>query len=294
MLRSALGATIALRIEGEPNTPPIHADPLQVEHALMNLALNARDGMTEGGILSLRVEGVCVEQSASAGLDAGYYVRLSVSDTGCGIPAELHSRIFEPFFTTKAVGKGTGLGLAMVYGVVRDAGGGIELESQPGQGTTFHLYFRPGEVRSVPLAGEESRVGRGADDGRGQRILLVEDVQLVRELLRDQLVQAGYQVDTAADGVAALNVLASHPVDALIADVIMPNMGGPELIRLARERYPQLPCLLMSGYAPSALGATGAAQQEVLLRKPFSGTTLCNALAALLGEESRLHASASP
>ncbi|HEX6241034.1 MAG TPA: PAS domain-containing protein [Polyangiales bacterium] len=292
VLRSALGATIELHISVEPNTPPIHADPLQIEHALMNLALNARDGMAQGGTLSLRVEGVVVESAARAELAAGYYVRLSVRDTGCGIPCELHSRIFEPFFTTKAVGKGTGLGLAMVYGIVRDAGGGIEVESQQGEGTTFHLYFRPAQDRELAPAAAQPR-DDGEVRGQGQRILLVEDVQLVRELLRDQLQAAGYEVLTAADGVAALGVLASlsrmragrqaaRPVDGLISDVVMPNMGGIELLRIVREQFPSLPCMLMSGYAPAVLGEPNNPPTATLLRKPFSGRELCHAVADLL------------
>jgi PAS domain S-box-containing protein len=299
VLRSALGATIELNISIEPNAPPIHADPLQIEHALMNLALNARDGMAQGGTLSLRVEGVCVETSARAELSAGYYVRLSVRDTGCGIPSELHSRIFEPFFTTKAVGKGTGLGLAMVYGIVRDAGGGIEVESEHGQGTTFHLYFRPAQERELAPAPIQPR-DEAEVRGHGQRILLVEDVRLVRELLRDQLQAAGYEVLTAADGVAALGVLSSlraraeqrastRPVDGLISDVVMPNMGGLELLRIVRARFPSVPCMLMSGYAPSVLGEPNTPPSAALLRKPFSGRELCNAVAELLlgGAEER-------
>ncbi len=298
VLRSALGATIELKISIEPNTPPIHADPRHVEHALMNLALNARDGMPNGGTLSLRVESVCLESSARAGLPAGYYVRLAVGDTGCGIPSELHSRIFEPFFTTKAVGKGTGLGLAMVYGIVRDAGGGTEVESSPGQGTTFHLYFRPAQERVLAPPAIESR-DDGEIRGHGQRILLVEDVQLVRELLRDQLHAAGYEVLTAADGVAALTILSSlrtrvgqrhsaRPVDGLITDVVMPNMGGIELVRVVREQFPGVPCMLMSGYAPSTLGEPNNPPIAALLRKPFNGRDLCNAVAELLsGRTSR-------
>jgi PAS domain S-box-containing protein len=292
VLHSALGPTVELKISIEPNTPPIHADPRQVEHALMNLALNARDGMPDGGTLSLRVESVCVESAARAELPAGYYVRLSVRDTGCGIPSELHSRIFEPFFTTKAVGKGTGLGLAMVYGIVREAGGGIEVESGRDQGTTFHLYFRPAPERALAPVTARSR-DDGELRGHGQRILLVEDVQLVRELLRDQLQAAGYEVLTAADGVAALAVLSSlrtrdgqrasmRPVDALISDVVMPNMGGIELLRVVREQFPGLPCMLMSGYAPSVFGVPNNLPIASLLRKPFNGRELCNAVAELL------------
>jgi PAS domain S-box-containing protein len=280
MLRSALGGNINLVLELEREAPPIHADPSQVEHALMNLALNARDGIGDApGSVTVCVQGLCVEPRAAGAFDAGFYVRLSVSDTGCGIPPELHSRIFEPFFTTKSVGKGTGLGLAVVYGIARDAGGGIEVESTLEVGTTFHLYFRPA---TSAAHSDEPRAPDQAAGGTGQRILLVDDVALVRALLRDQLVQAGYQVVTAGDGVEALALLRAQSVDAVLSDVVMPKLGGVELVHALREQYPNLPCMLMSGYSSASISTPGRELTVPLLRKPFTAQQLRLALSQLL------------
>jgi PAS domain S-box-containing protein len=294
MLRSALGASIALELKLERDAPAVYADAAQVEHALMNLALNARDGIGDGsGRVTVRVEGLFVEPPApkpghaadpaeveeAHAFAAGFYVRLSISDTGCGIPAQLHSRIFEPFFTTKAVGKGTGLGLAVVYGIVREAGGRIEVESAVGEGTTFHLYFRPASSehqRSEPMPAEEDV------RGRGQRVLLVEDVAPVRELLRDQLVRGGYEVVTAADGVEALALLQAQHIDAVLTDVVMPKLGGVELVLAVRKLRPTLPCLLMSGYSTASLSAPSTELSLPMLRKPFSARQLRAALSRLL------------
>lgn len=280
MLRSVLGPGIPLTLRLEPGTPAIFADPTHIEHALMNLVLNARDAIGAApGNIEIAIEGLCVEPRSQGAFDAGFYVRLSISDSGCGIPSELQSRVFEPFFTTKAVGKGTGLGLAVVYGIVREAGGGIEVESSAGQGTTFHLYFCP--APSDATSGEV-QTSRDSTTPRSERVLLVEDVALVRDLVRDQLAQAGFQVVTAADGVEALHRLRSQPIDVLLSDAVMPKMGGVELVRAAREQWPKLPCMLMSGYSTENLTTLQGELEIPILRKPFTAPQLRMALAELL------------
>jgi two-component system, cell cycle sensor histidine kinase and response regulator CckA len=273
-LRAALGATIDLTLDLDEIASAVMADPSHIEQVLMNLVLNARDAMADGGSLTITLEEVCADDDHAGSTPR---VRLSVSDTGIGIPDELHSRIFEPFFTTKSVGRGTGLGLAAVYGIVRAAGGSISIESRVGAGTTFHVDLPPAsgaEETTIPTIPSASPI-----DGGGARVLLVEDEALVRDLLQRQLRAAGYDVLAAADGEAALALLArGERVDIVLSDVVMPRMGGPQLARLLRSRYPGLPYLLMTGYAPEALADDELGLAHPTLRKPFSGRDLLKAL----------------
>jgi two-component system cell cycle sensor histidine kinase/response regulator CckA len=272
-LRSLLGATITLRLELERGLAPVLADPSQLDQILMNLVINARDAMEEGGTLTLRLEALPAEQERSE------WVRLTVRDTGCGIPEELQSRIFEPFFTTKPLGKGTGLGLAIVYGLAQEAGGSIEVESAPGRGSAFHVYLRPAAADG---AAEIEDASAQALHGHGERILVVEDVEEVRDLVSTQLRLAGYRVITAINGEAALSLLDTPPpVQAVISDVVMPKMGGLRFLTELRKRHPQVPCLLMSGYSAEDVQEDGL--DHPVLRKPFSRRALLSAVASLLG-----------
>jgi CheY-like chemotaxis protein len=277
MLRSVLGATLSLKLELDRNAAAILADPGQVEQALVNLALNARDAMEAGGTLTIRVDEIHRESRARSGGER--FVRLSVSDTGHGIPEALRSRIFDPFFTTKPVGKGTGLGLSTVYGIMQDAGGTIDLQSEVGRGTTFHLCFRPAD--DVEVAAPEAGHTEAAK-GQSRRVLLVEDVDLVRELIEHQLQILGYEVLTAEDGLAALAVLEAHPVDAVVSDVVMPRMGGIELASELSKRAPSIPCLLVTGYSSDELVHTDSRVPMPVLRKPFTTRELAIALERLL------------
>lgn len=279
MLRSMLDSSITVNLDVTTPIPPIMADPDQLEQALMNLTRNARDAMPAGGELTFLLR--CVEGKAAGPNAAPHprYARLSVRDTGSGIPEELHARVFEPFFTTKPVGKGTGLGLSAVYGIVQDAGGRVDIESKLGHGTAVHLLF-------PCISGAERDQARAVTheswSGRGQTILLVEDVDLVRELVETQLRTAGYRVLTASDGVQALKLLEEHPVDAVISDVVMPGMGGLELSKELLKREPPVPCLLITGYSADTLRLSESELRVPLLRKPFTTIELTSAVSRLL------------
>ncbi|MET0384510.1 MAG: ATP-binding protein [Polyangiales bacterium] len=279
LLRSVLGELVQLNLQLPPTGMSIVADPLQVEQALMNLVVNARDAMPGGGELSVHVEPRFDEAGERA------LVRMSVIDRGCGIPSELRSRIFEPFFTTKQSGHGTGLGLSTVYAIVRDAGGQITFESEPGAGTSFHIDWPRSETSLDSV--RKSQPPRAEESIHGRTILLVEDVARVRELLAQQLERAGYRVRSAPHGVAALELLGQQHFDLVISDMIMPQLGGLGLARTIRERHPGVLCLLMTGYAPEAVQGSDQVIDEPLLRKPFSNSELLRAVRrALRGQSS--------
>ncbi|HWA71434.1 MAG TPA: PAS domain-containing protein [Polyangiaceae bacterium] len=274
LIRRLIGASIELVVRAEPGLPPVMADPSQIELVIVNLAVNARDAMHNGGRLLLELEKreVTAElASTQPGLSAGEHVVLRVSDTGIGIPDQLKSRVFEPFFTTKKAGQGSGLGLATVYGVVQQCGGHIELHSQLGQGTSFRLSFpaRSGQV-------EAARGPQIANGARGELVLLVEDEPSVRRLTRRLLERGGYRVVEADNGLVALEVLGSTPgIDLVLTDITMPKLDGLSMARRIRALDPHMPIVLMSGY-PDA-DALGVGQEEfgqTLMRKPFTLETL--------------------
>ena len=285
MMRRLISESISLEIALSQPTPFIRADPAQVEQVLLNLAVNARDAMPGGGLLHLSTEREMFAQDrpvVGGTLPAGAYAALSVTDTGTGMNADVRERLFEPFFTTKERGRGTGLGLATVYGIVQQSDGGIEVESVPGEGTTFTVYF--------PLAEEQDAVSaahRAPEVGaRGEgTVLLAEDDDAVRAIARTTLERAGYHVLAAADGASALALAESHagPIDLLLTDVIMPGMNGRELARRLALQRPGLPVLFVSGYTDNVLADHGlSAMETALLDKPFTPASLTRAVAALL------------
>lgn len=267
LIGSALGATVLLELDLPAAAALIVADPLQIEHLLMNLVVNARDAMSGGGTLRI---GVCLRDDPAA---PRRLVRLTVQDTGCGIPRELHSRVFEPFFTTKPVGEGTGLGLSTVYAIAQEGNARIELDSRPGCGTTFHVDWPECEASVRPAVDPSRRAGR--DGGSGECILLVEDLPELRDVLAVQLQSFGYRVLCAADGLEALSALQQEAVDLVLSDLIMPQLGGAELAEAIHAQYPQVRCLLMTGYQADTLPK--AARERVLL-KPFSTQELLDAV----------------
>jgi len=269
LLRSVLGERIQLRLLLDPEGMVIHADPLQVEQALMNLVVNARDAMPQGGELTVLVQ-PRADRSGARGL-----VRLSVADAGCGIPHDLRSRVFEPFFTTKEVGQGTGLGLSTVYAIVRDSGAHIDFESEAECGTTFHIDWP--RCAEAPAAVHKSVPPHDTPTATGRIILLVEDVPRVRELLAAQLERAGYRVKCAAHGAAALELLAQTPVDLLLSDMVMPQFGGIELVQAVQVRHPNVRCLLMTGYSAEAMQGSEL-QLATVLCKPFTAAELLQAI----------------
>jgi two-component system, cell cycle sensor histidine kinase and response regulator CckA len=272
MLQRLIGEQVALELSLDTRLLPVWADPGQMEQVLLNLAVNARDAMPEGGRLRLATRNVERRE--------GRFALLEVADTGVGMDDRVRERMFEPFFTTKPQGKGTGLGLAMVYGIVQQSEGFIEVESTPGAGTTVRLALP--HTERVAHDREGGRVLAEPAPGRGT-VLLAEDEPAVRQLARRVLARAGYTVLEAEDGQAALETAerASPALDLLLTDLIMPRMGGRELARRLREERPTLRVLYMSGYADSdrelELSST-----EAFLEKPFNPVALTAKVDALL------------
>ncbi|MGH9534789.1 MAG: PAS domain S-box protein [Terriglobales bacterium] len=280
MLRPLIGEPIAVRLRLASHRAFVRADPAQIEQMLLNLAVNARDAMAEGGELTLttgQVE-IPVPTPPHAGPAPGRYVLLCVQDTGTGIPPEIQSRIFEPFFTTKERGKGTGLGLAMVYGIMRQSGGYVEVKSEPGQGSQFFLYFPVVEEKEAP----EPQVAPRAD-APAATILIAEDEDGVRSLVRDTLAAHGFHVLESRDGREALQICAEHPgrIDLLLTDVVMPNLDGRRLAERLHAMRPETKILFMSGYADPQLGDNRKLGQ--FLQKPFAPDAVPARVREMLG-----------
>ena len=283
LLQRTLGEHIQLHTTLTPGLWPVLADPGQLEQVLVNLAVNARDAMPDGGTLSIDTVNVTVDGAAERpDLHAGRYVKLRVGDTGTGIPPEIAERVFEPFFTTKPKGKGTGLGLATVYGIITQAGGTAEIQSSPGAGTAFSAYL-PATDRQ-PAAVEEPAAAGPRSLG-GETVLVVEDEAALREVICRILGRNGYHVLAADGGPEALK-LAEHStrsVDLLLTDVIMPHMLGKELAAKLCDRYPGIRVLYMSGYAQPVLASQGTLDPGVILvEKPFSEDVLLDRVRAAL------------
>jgi CheY-like chemotaxis protein len=273
MLQRLLGTEVTLETLLDPELGHIWIDPAQVEQVLVNLALNARDAMPGGGNLRL--------STSNADLEGGSYVRLSVSDTGVGMDPGTRARIFEPFFTTKQGGGGRGLGLSTVYGIVEQSGGRISVDSEPAQGTTFTLYF-------PRYWGPEAAVGTAAQrtpETGTETVLLVEDEAAVRASVRRLLEWHGYTVIEARSGTEALRVYDAHEgeIPLVLTDVVMPEMGGYELVELLRARRPEIRVVFMSGYAERALTSPGAVPSgSGYLEKPFTVETLMRRIREVL------------
>lgn len=284
LLNRLIGEKVKLEVNHGRNLGTVRADPGQMEQVIINLAVNARDAMPDGGTLTIQTFAIStaqVREMRSTVLPPADYTGLRISDTGIGIPPDLVSKIFEPFFTTKDVGKGTGLGLSTVYGIVKQSGGYIFAESQPGHGTSFTIYLPvhvPGAHEQQP-ASLKTPPSRRPVWGSGT-ILLVEDEDMVRAVAERALVRQGYTVLSAADGEQGLDVLSgAHKVDLLVSDVVMPNMDGPAMVRKARITHPRLPVLFMSGYAEEQLRKSIDVENVAFLPKPFSVAQLSEAVA---------------
>ena len=286
ILRRALGEAIDLSILLSPGLWQVRSDSVQLENALLNLCLNARDAMPDGGRVTIETENAEVDDEAIPGdpdVRPGGYVRLSVSDSGPGMPAEVQARAFEPFFTTKEPGVGTGLGLSMVYGFARQSGGFARIESEPGCGTSVSLFL----PRWAGALAEEVTEGAGAEDarGHGETILVVEDDARVRQVTVQRLKSLGYRVREAGSGRAALDVLEEHDGIALLfTDMIMPGgMTGRELAEAVRVKYPEVKVLYTSGYAAQAAAQRGIlGPGEALLPKPYRTSELAIQLRRIL------------
>jgi signal transduction histidine kinase len=271
MLRQLLGEDVELSVSARANGK-VRVDPGQFEQVVMNLAVNARDAMPNGGTLRLATDRVIVGETLAARLQVqpGEFIRLSVEDSGLGMDDATRSRIFEPFFTTKPPGEGTGLGLSTVYGILNQSAGAIDVETAVSKGTTFRVYLpvTQGAIESQPAP---RRAPRKVGQLKGN-VLVAEDEESVRLLVETVLTTAGFHVYTAASGVDAAALLESidQPLDLLITDIIMPGMIGPDLARLVLQKSPQTRVLYITGYAThSAVPAGFLQEDDALLQKPF-------------------------
>jgi two-component system cell cycle sensor histidine kinase/response regulator CckA len=285
LLRRLIGEDVELVVREAPSAALVKADPHQIEQVLLNLAINARDAMPDGGRLSIEIANVVREQAAKEQHTQGSpaaYVMLAVNDTGVGMPPEVQAHLFEPFFTTKEVGKGTGLGLATCYGIVQLHGGQIEVSSQVGQGTSVKVYLpRTSEAADF----RRERAAASSLPGGAETILVVEDEQMVRQLATRVLQQLGYSVLEAADGMEALRVAQRHggTIDLLLTDMVMPQMNGNVLAEQLRAVHPQLKVLFISGYSDGMLGQQRLVEQkDALLQKPFTPALLARTVRDVL------------
>jgi signal transduction histidine kinase/ActR/RegA family two-component response regulator len=284
MLLRTLGGTVRVELAVADRLWPALIDANQIENAILNLAINARDAMPEGGTLTLETANLRVGQlHRPGGLEPGDYVVIAVADTGTGMSDDVKAKAFEPFFTTKEVGKGSGLGLSQVYGVVRQSGGAVELDSTPGCGTTVRLYLPRARARRPEPSGEPGRRLESAVN-RGKRVLVVDDDDDVREAVVALLTRLGYEAAAVPSAAAALERFAAEAFDLALVDFAMPGMNGIEAGRVMRARWPELPVLFMTGHADApALGDEIAAGST--LRKPFVAAELEARIAGLLERE---------
>jgi two-component system, cell cycle sensor histidine kinase and response regulator CckA len=285
MLRRLIGEDIRLETTAEPDLGLVRADVAQIEQIIMNLAVNARDAMPKGGLLSIELQNVELDSWYSethVGVEEGPYVMLAVSDTGTGIPPEVRARLFEPFFTTKERGKGTGLGLSTVYGIVKQSGGHVWVYSENNKGTVFKIYL-PRVWETKPAA--EVKPDASVPTGGAETVLLAEDEVGLRALVRNILRQHGYRVLEASDVEDALRLCSDYAgrIDLLLTDVVMPIMSGRELAERAAEIRPELKVLYMSGYTDNIVVHHGVSASETqFLQKPFTPRGLAQKVRAIL------------
>lgn len=286
MIGRLIGENIEVRTCLSADIAPFRVDPGEMEQVLMNLAINARDAMPNGGILTIKTETVLLKdhpEIPDRTFDSGPYVLVSVEDTGCGMDEATKSRIFDPFFTTKPVGRGTGLGLSSVYGIVKQSAGIIAVDSQPGEGTKFRIY-----LPSVDAQVEEARVAAQNPEAGSESILLVEDEDAVRDITAQGLQRLGYHVICAKNAGAAKQICAQHDtsIDVLLTDVIMPDMNGPQLARALKTVRPEMRVLFMSGYTHDSLMECGFSTESVdLINKPFTFDQLHRKLREVLDRD---------
>ena len=286
IVESTFPKGIALESSLAPDLWPVVGDPTQLNQVLLNLCVNARDALPAGGLLALRAGNVVIDRHHDAtnkGVSEGNYVRIEVTDTGCGIPREIIDRIFEPFFTTKEVGKGTGLGLSTVLGIVRSHGGFVNVYSEPGKGTTFRVHL-PALVEGAPATGLgpcEEKLPKG----KGELVLVVDDESSIREITRQTLETFGYRVLLAADGAQAIKLHEgqSGEIAVVVTDMMMPVMDGPMLIAALRRIDPRVRVIAVSGLSTNGEPSSGAVDgQKYFLSKPYTARALLTLLREVL------------
>lgn len=290
LLRRSLGEAIEIEVISGGGLWNTFADPTQVENALLNLAINARDAMEGSGKLTIEVGNAFLDQDyarAHSEVSAGQYVMLAVSDTGSGMTPDILDKVFEPFFTTKPEGRGTGLGLSMVYGFVKQSGGHVKIYSEPGQGTTVRVYL----PRSVADEDREVVVQSGPVVGGSETVLVVEDDEEVRNTVVETLADLGYRVLTAKDAQAGLNVVESGlPIDVIFTDVVMPGpLKSREMARRAKERLPDLAILFTSGYTENSIVHGGILDAGIeLLSKPYTREALARRIRHVIANQKQI------
>jgi nitrogen-specific signal transduction histidine kinase len=288
MLKRIIGENIEFSTVLAEDLLPVRLDPTQMEQVLMNLVVNARDAMPQGGRLQIKTAGVVLDKlylEAHPEATPGEYVMLAVSDTGVGMDEEVKSHLFEPFFTTKPRGQGTGLGLSTVFGIVKQNQGHIQVETEPGQGTTFRMYLPQVEVDEADLLQATERSEPARTPTGTETILVVEDAANVRRLTVQTLRASGYEVLSAQDGVEALEVSQQHEgrIHLLLTDLVMPHMGGRELAETLRPRRPEMQIMFMSAYADRPLVKQAMSDPLMaFLPKPFTVEALARKVRDIL------------
>jgi CheY-like chemotaxis protein len=285
MLRRVVAEDVELEWIPSPDLRNVKVDLGQIEQVIMNLAVNARDAMPDGGKITVKTDNVRLDErdvDSYADINAGDYVLLSVSDTGCGMTEEVKQHLFEPFFTTKEKGIGTGLGLSTVYGIVKQHGGHIWVHSEPNKGTSFKIYFPAVEEPAETLVKHETKTGYPLGS---ETVLVVEDEASVRDLAVIVLKKCGYEVLQAAGANEALKLAgdSSRHIDIAVMDVIMPGMTGMDLVKILRESHPKLKVIYISGYAADHVRNMGALEDGgILLQKPFAPEQLAQTVRRVL------------
>jgi PAS domain S-box-containing protein len=279
LLRNVLGPGITKQFDVDEAMMPVLADPTQLEVAVLNLAINARDAMPDGGILTFTSRPVHV--TGDSELEDGDYIELTISDTGVGMPAEVLERAFEPFFTTKEVGKGTGLGLSMVYGMARQSGGAARIESIPGEGTSVKLYFRKAHEEVLEAAAGIDEPASAIVPLAPVSVLVIDDDPDVRAFIATSLDEIGYRVREASDGREGLAAIERERPDLVVIDFIMPGMSGADVARKILDKHPDQPILFVSGYSETE-AVKRTAPDTPLLAKPFRAEALHKAVRGAL------------
>ena len=291
MLRRLIGEDVELKLVLRPDLGMVSADPGQIEQVLMNLVVNARDAMPKGGTLTIETANATLDESYSGRhfpLKPGSYAQIAVSDNGIGMDEFTQARLFEPFFTTKAAGRGTGLGLSTVFGIVKQSGGNLDVYSVPNRGTSVKVYL----PQIHQPAAVETKVVRPQPSSGSETVLLVEDDEIVRRLVREALVRAGYKVMDTSDPIEARRLSENYrgTIHLLVTDVVMPKVSGRELADELRGRREAMKVLYMSGYPDSAIVNAGILHKEVsFLQKPFTPAALTEKVREVLEGSGRTH-----